>query len=216
MIDAAADGDCRQREAFAKCYGFVIRAYLKARWKSLQLYQEVDDAAQDVFAECFRDDGPLDKVERERAGGFRPFLYGVVRNIARRIEQKHVSEKHGRVSGVELDAYPADTPELSKSFEQAWAQAMMRQAADLQKLRAQQQGGESLQRVELLRLRFQHGLPIREIAVKWGVDPAQLHREYAKARNEFREALTEVVALNLPNAQEAVETECRSLLAALG
>ncbi|MEJ7637578.1 MAG: hypothetical protein WKF75_06195 [Singulisphaera sp.] len=33
-------------------------------------------------------------------------------------------------------------------------------------------------RIALLEFRFQEGLPIREIARRWGTDPARLHREY--------------------------------------
>jgi hypothetical protein len=70
--------------------------------------------------------------------------------------------------------------------------------------------------VELLRLRFQDGLPIREIARRWGADAAALHHEYAKARQEFQAALLEVVAFHHPGTPAEVEQACANLLTSLG
>jgi hypothetical protein len=70
--------------------------------------------------------------------------------------------------------------------------------------------------VELLRLRFNDGLPIREIAVRWGEEAARLHHEYATARDEFQSALREVVAFHHPGtAPGEVDQACRELLARL-
>ena len=73
----------------------------------------------------------------------------------------------------------------------------------------------AIRRVEILRLRFEEGLPIREIARKWNAEAAALHREYAKAREEFHAALKEVVAFHLPERPEAVDGECAGLLTLL-
>jgi RNA polymerase sigma-70 factor (ECF subfamily) len=70
--------------------------------------------------------------------------------------------------------------------------------------------------VELLRARFHEGLPIRDIARRWGTDAAALHHEYAKARQEFKAALLEVVAFHHPGSPTEVEQECANLLAHLG
>ena len=88
MIEAAAKGSQPDRDLFAKNFLPVVRSYLTARWKSGALLAMCDDAVQDVFVECFRSGGPLARADRERAGGFRPFLFGVVRNIARRFEER--------------------------------------------------------------------------------------------------------------------------------
>jgi RNA polymerase sigma-70 factor (ECF subfamily) len=74
----------------------------------------------------------------------------------------------------------------------------------------------ALRRVELLRLRFHEGLPIREIARRWRDDPATLHREYARAREEFKEALIGVMAFHHPGSPAQAERECAELLALLG
>jgi len=74
----------------------------------------------------------------------------------------------------------------------------------------------AFRRVELLRLRFREGLPIREIARLWGADPAHLHREYAKARREFSTALRDVVREHLPEGGANLEAECSRLAEFLG
>jgi hypothetical protein len=45
-------------------------------------------------------------------------------------------------------------------------------------------GDRAVRCVELLRLRFQEGLPIRDIATRWNEDAAKLHHEFATARDE--------------------------------
>jgi RNA polymerase sigma-70 factor (ECF subfamily) len=70
--------------------------------------------------------------------------------------------------------------------------------------------------VELLRLRFHENLPIRDIARRWGTDPAVLHHEYAKAREEFRSALLDVVTFHHAGGPGAIEEACRNLLTSLG
>jgi RNA polymerase sigma-70 factor (ECF subfamily) len=92
----------------------------------------------------------------------------------------------------------------------------MREAAERQAERAGRDGEAALRRVELLRLRFQEGLPVREIARRWAVDPATLHREYARARKEFKAALLDVMAFYHPGSPADAERECAELLELLG
>ena len=92
----------------------------------------------------------------------------------------------------------------------------MREAAARQAERADALGPEARRRVELLRLRFQEGLPIREVARLWGDDPAALHREYARARQEFKAALLDVMASYHPDSPAQAERECADLLRLLG
>jgi RNA polymerase sigma-70 factor (ECF subfamily) len=91
----------------------------------------------------------------------------------------------------------------------------MTEAAQLMKRRAGERGGEAVQRVELLRLRFEDNLPIRTIAERWGVPAARLHHAYALARQEFRSALLEVVAFHQPGSPAEVEQEAAGLLRSL-
>jgi RNA polymerase sigma-70 factor (ECF subfamily) len=211
LIHAAADGSPPERDEFARRYAPVLRAYLSARWRVSPLLQDVDDVVQDIFIECLRPGGALGRVDPARAGGFRAFLYGVARNVALRREAR----RQPPPDGAALDAIPDDHTSLSHVFDRAWARTILREAARRQEERARVAGERALRRVELLRLRFQEDLPIREIARRWEMDAAALHHEYARARDEFREALHEVVAFHQPGDPQEVEEECRKLLSRL-
>jgi RNA polymerase sigma-70 factor (ECF subfamily) len=216
IIAAAARGDAAGREEFARRYEKPVRAYLLARWRATNHMQQVEDAAQEVFVECFRAGGVVERADPGRAGGFRPYLYGVVRNVARQFERRHAAEQARAVSPNALDEHSADDASLSIVFDRAWAKTVMRQAAHQQRQLAERDGAEAVRRVELLRLRFQEGKPIRDIAKLWGIDVDHLHHEYAKARKEFQQALRTIVAFHCPGSAEVVERECRDLLSLLG
>ena len=109
----------------------------------------------------------------------------------------------------------ADDPTQSRLFDRTWARAIMAEAGRLQRARAEERGPEAVGRVELLRLRFEENLPIREIALRWATDPATVHKSYALARKEFRQALLEVVAFHHPGSAVELEEEAASLLKAL-
>jgi hypothetical protein len=91
----------------------------------------------------------------------------------------------------------------------------MSEAALLQQRWATERGPEVVQRVDLLRLRFEGNLPIRTIAVHWGVPAAGVHHAYALAPKKFKAALLEVVAFHHPGSPAEVEQEAESLLTAL-
>jgi hypothetical protein len=180
VIRAAAAGSPVDRDELARRYvGF--RAYLAARWRGPGLRPDLE-AVQEVFVECFRQGGALEAAGAGRVPNFRDFLYGVIRNVARRFESRPV-----RAAGP-LPDVEADEASASRLFERTWAQAIMAEAAQLQRTRAAERGAEAVQRVGLLRLRFEENLPIRAIASRWEVDAAWLHHAYALARQEFRRA----------------------------
>ncbi len=207
LIHAAADGDQPARERFARLYQPIARGYLVNRWQRSLLQSKLDDAVQDVFVECFKTDGVLDKVAQSQPEGFRAFFHGVLRNIARRHEEKH------RPAIPLPDDQPADETSLSRAFDKAWARALLKEAAQVQAEAAAESGERAVRRVELLRLRFQEGMPIRDIAAKWNEDAAKLHHEFAIARDEFRIALRKVVAFQMPAATEPqLESACRDVL----
>ncbi len=217
VIRGAAAGDDAQRQLFARRYEDVVRAYLVARWRRSPLLQDVDDAIQEVFVEAFREGGVLSKADPEYPGGFRAFFYGVVRNVAMRLESRQ-GRRRDRQPATEFFQESPDARDdgLSRVFDRAWARSIMLEAAQRQRERAEFERGSALTRVELLRLRFHEGLPIREIARLWQDDPARLHREYARARKEFRAALAEVVAGHQPGSNEAaIDRHCASLLSLL-
>jgi DNA-directed RNA polymerase specialized sigma24 family protein len=194
MIRAAAVGDPAARERFGRVYLPVVKAYLAARWRAVPRPPDSDEAAQDVFVECFRSGGLLEKADPDRDGGFRAFLLGAVRNVARRHEAKK------RLFEQLPADLPADDTAPAEAFDRAWARTLLKEAGRVQEERARSMGPVAVQRVQLLRLRFGEGLPIRDIAARWGEDAARLHHEYATARDEFRLALRSVVAFHHPGS----------------
>jgi RNA polymerase sigma-70 factor (ECF subfamily) len=209
VIRAAAAGSPVDRDDIGRRYLGVVRAYLSARWRRSPLQPDLEDAVQEVFVECFRQGGALEAAATGRVPGFRAFLYGVVRNVARRFETRPLRDASS------LPEIPANEESLSRLFERTWAQAIMAEAAQIQRRQAGDHGPEAVQRVELLRLRFEENLPIRTIAERWDVPAADLHHAYARARQEFKAALLEVVAFHHPGSPAEVEQEAASLLKAL-
>jgi RNA polymerase sigma-70 factor (ECF subfamily) len=136
--------------------------------------------------------------------------------VARRFESRINAETKKRTHGqIDVDAIPVDDSRLSQIFEREWAKSIMRQAAERQRTRAEQLGDAALARVELLRLRFEEELPIREIAKLWQVDAPVLHREYARARQEFKDSLHQVVAFHFTGSHMELQREIAAILAAL-
>jgi len=213
VIRGAAAGDTTARSRFAETYLTVVRAYLGSRWRRHVAAERLEDAVQDVFLDCFKHGGALGRLDQTRRIPFRTFLYGVVRNVALRYEERGAKQRERQPpSEFQAEAVPADDQRLSASFDRAWARAMIARAAARQRQQAAELGEEAQRRVELLRLRFTDGLPIREIAAMWSEDPARVHREYAKAREEFKGALRDEVAFHDPGVPAAVEQEVVKLL----
>ena len=168
---------------------------------------------QDVFAECCRPGGALDRVDPSRPGGFRAFLYGIIRVVALRFETR---PRHRREQSPprndDMCEVPADDTSVSLAFDRARARSLLREAAERQAELAGRGPGRGAP-VELLRLRFHDGLPIREIARRSGCDPDAVHREYARARQEFKAALADVVLAHQPDGTPGeIERECAALL----
>ncbi len=67
VIEGAAAGRVTDREEFARRYGPVVRACLAARWRPADAHT-LDDAVQEVFVECFKRGGVLDRAGRDRGG----------------------------------------------------------------------------------------------------------------------------------------------------
>jgi RNA polymerase sigma-70 factor (ECF subfamily) len=213
VIRAAAAGSPADRDELGRRYLGVVRAYLSARWRGSALRDDLDDATQEVFVECFRQGGAVEAAGAGQVPDFRSFLYGVIRNVARRFESRPGVTR--RVAAAPLPEIAADDASQSRLFDRTWAQAIMAEAARLQRQRAAEGGPEALQRVELLRLRFEENQPIRAIAQLWGTDAARLHHSYALARQEFRAALLAVLAFHQPGSPAEIEQEAASLLKAL-
>jgi len=215
VVRGARDGDDQARNLFAETYLDVVRAYLGARWRRNVLQERIDDAVQDVFMDCFKADGALGRVNRDRNVAFRTFLHGVVRNVALRYEERCGNQREKQAASTfEMWDAMAEDERLSRAFDKAWVRGLLSRAAARQETTARQRGETALRRVDLLRLRFGEGLPIREIAERWGEDPARLHHEYAKAREEFKVAMREEIAFQNPLAPPALDWEVEQLLSA--
>jgi RNA polymerase sigma factor (sigma-70 family) len=217
LIRGAAAGTEGYRDDFARRYESTVRAYLAHRWLDSRLLGELDDAVQEVFLECFRSGGVLDRIREDEPDSFRAFLYGVTRNVALRFERSAGRKRQGEPpSSQDPEGLTDDAPSMSRVFDRAWAEAIFRQAGALQEDRAREAGEKAMKRVELLRLRAGEDLPIREIARLWGADPAAVHKEYAKARKEFRAALHDVIGFHHPRATDVeIELKCSELLGLL-
>ena len=216
IVEGAVRGDPEARETFARTYLQVVRNTLHFRWRQGPLSDRVEDAVQDVFMDCFRKEGALGRVDRER-GGFRNFLHGVVRFVALRYEERGgpLRREFQPPSSFDASDVPSEDEGLSKIFDRSWAQALLARAVERHRQWAVTEGEASLRRFELLKLRFQEGLPIREIAARWELHPTFVHREYKRAREEFKRAMKREVAFHQPGAPAAVERECEKLLSLL-
>jgi len=213
LVQAAARGDREARADFAVRYVPVVRAALAARWEGSPFLREIEDAVQDLFVECFRVKGAIEGADPSRPGGFRAYLRGVVQNIAARVERRAGQDMRKR-EPKEIDPgklVAADT-RLSIAFDRAWARSIMREAGGLHASRAKAQGAAAEKRLQILRLRFEEGLPIRDIAPRLGMEPSVAHHEFARARKDFRTALNQVVAFYRPGSTEDVDRECGELL----
>ena len=213
MIAQAARGDLTRRDEFACRYRPVLLAYFSARWRGPGQAQLVEDAVHEVFLDCFKEGGVLARANPGRSGGFRAFLYGVARCVALRFEERRHRDREQQPPSSFFDSCGSDTDPVATAFDRAWAKALMREAADAMLARARQRDERALTQVEILRLKVQQGLPIREIAKQLDLESAHAHAEYRAARQVFRRELMEVVRRHLPSAVDTeVEAECRELL----
>ena len=212
IVQGAAGGNVERRREFAHTYLPIVRSYLGARWRGSGYISHLEDATQDVFVDCFKEHGALERVDPARGARFRTFLFGVVRNVALRYEERRGRNKERQPeSGFQLQV-EANEATLSRVFDRAWARALMKRAMERQKLQAADRGDDARRRVELLRLRFHEGLPIREIAQRWGMDAAVVHRQYRTAREEFQAALVAEVRFHNRGTEADVHQECAALL----
>jgi hypothetical protein len=134
------------------------------------------------------------------------------------VRRGRFEERRGRqpAAGIDGATIKAREEQLSRVFDRSWAQTMMRLASELMRARAEAGGASARLGIELLRLRFQDGLPIREIAAQWEMDAEAVHRTYARARAEFHTCLRMIVRDHAVRTEQDLDAECRRLLALLG
>jgi RNA polymerase sigma-70 factor (ECF subfamily) len=214
LLQGARAGHSRERDEFVRIYSSPIRGFLAGRWRGGPLLEHVEDAVQDVFLEFLKPGGVLDKVDATAPGGFRALLAAVVRNVAARHEKRDQQQRgRGAAEAPPLDDLLQIQTSLSQALDREWARALAREAAAEQERRARERGGAALVRVEILRLRFHEGLPIREIAERLELEPDYVHHQFAKARRDYREALLTVLRGRFPKATaEELDAQCTQLM----
>lgn len=82
VLRAASTGDTDARSTFARRYEPTIRFFLSARWRGRALAAEVGDATQEVFVECLKPGGVLERADAV-SGDFRALLGSVIRGNRR-------------------------------------------------------------------------------------------------------------------------------------
>lgn len=214
LVQQAAAGVPLGRDRFAQVYTEPIRAYLGNRWRGQCFDRELDDAVQDVFLECFRPGGMLARLDADKCSSFRAYLFGVVRNIALRWEQRMARQHRRQPEAKDLDALTDGGDSLSRHFDRAWAHNLLRVAIQTMAAEAQQ-SPEAVRGLEILRLRFQDGVPIRDIARATGEDATLLHRQFARAKRDFERVLRNLLAPRPDAPQEELDQEIDFLLSLL-
>jgi RNA polymerase sigma factor (sigma-70 family) len=210
-IAAAGRGEARARDGLTARYLPMVRAYFGRRWQAPALREQADDAVQEAFLELFRAGGALERVDPGRSGGFRAYLAGVLRHVALRFEERWARARARAGPTDAVESVLDDETTLSAVLDREWARALAREAGARMADLAARADEAAVRRVELLRLRFRDGLPIRTIAARWGMDAARLHHEYARARTEFLGALRAVIAERQGGTAAEVEAACRAL-----
>lgn len=206
VVLGAAAGEPQQREIFARRYEPVVRAYLASRWRVPREHPDVGDVTSDVFVECFKDGGVLERVDRGLEGGFQAYLYGVVRNVARMAERRWTQRRQRSAGPVsDLDVFEGDEATLSEVFDRAWARSLVGEARQLMHDRAAA-SSVTARRFRALQMRFDEGLPPRRIAEVMELRVESIYELLREGRSEFRATLMGLVADHHPGASQ-VEIE---------
>ncbi len=212
LLAGAAAGEGSARTQFVARYENLVRAFLSSYLGGGSFHDEIDDLIQEVFVECFRGGGVLHRTVHTPPKNFRAYLRGVSLNLARKWIEKRRKAKEHISEGEVLELQHTTEQTASKVFDQLWAEGVVTDAADLMESRALKKSFAARRRVELLRLRFHVGLPIRKIAHQWELPPRRVHKDFATAKEEFRKALADVVTVYCRGSQSDIDEECRRVL----
>jgi hypothetical protein len=75
---------------------------------------------------------------------------------------------------------------VSQLLDRAWMEMIVRNAGERFRAACRADGADGLRAWEILRLRFEDGLPIRTIAARLACPATAVHVEYRRARRRFR------------------------------
>ncbi|PIE24642.1 MAG: hypothetical protein CSA62_02085 [Planctomycetota bacterium] len=210
MIDGAAKGQAEAREQVALLYAPLVRRYLAARWRLPQDHEQVNEGCQDAMLQLFKPGGALENVNAHQGGGFRGYLYGLVRNVALMIERS--SRRHSERqpnADFELDKIEVDEATLSQVFDRGWARMIAQRARSRMAAKLQDKKPEVYRSLELC---YSEGLAPRQIAKELGKSAGIAYELLRSARKEYRRALLDTVAEFYPGKTHAeIEATCREL-----
>jgi DNA-directed RNA polymerase specialized sigma24 family protein len=191
LLEGVLRGEQTAHARFVRFYFPVVLAYLQSRWRGRVLVQDAEDATHEVLVEFLRENGALTRCDVASPLRFRRFLLGVARNVALRWEDRSSAQRQREVALPSPDLEPeADDADPAAHFDRRWAHGILASALDDMRLRAESGDARTMRHLSLLNERFFEGRTIAMIAGARGEDPAHLHHEYARARNEFEAALT--------------------------
>lgn len=212
LIRKAAEGDMVARSRFAMSYLPLVHASLSARWRGRALRSEVDEAVQEVFLECFKEGGVIVKTSRDPPESFRAFLKTVISNVARRREVLEQDGRRRTPISAPLEELESRSASPGDALDGRWAAALLKEVLDLVRAWSRSRPEGRSDPVELLQLRFMDGTPVREIARRWNQDVGRLHRELARARASFMEAMAAVLARRGLRTKVEIDTAVNRLL----
>lgn len=213
LIRSAAEGGRAAREEFGRRYMPLVEACLASLGSLRPTGSDLDDAVGEVLVECLKSQGLLERAELGRGAGFRALLFAACRNVALRQRTRRGRRREVSVETGVIEALTSEEERtLGRAFDQAWAAELLREAGEHQAREAQRKGLAAVRRVEILRLRFQEGLEVRDVAALLALEPDFVHHEYAQGRKEFERSLRAVIAEHHPDAPEEAARELRELL----
>ena len=154
----------------------------------------IDDAAQEVYLECFRRGGAFAHFAPERARhGVTGFLRGVVRNVAHRFERQWSRERAHRAH-LTVTPLPVHSSDDAVPAGDSTGVAHEHVVAALDRLDHDDPArGTQRSLRAFLHLHFDDGLPVRTIAKHWQETPDHVHELRSRACRRFRNCLLAVL-----------------------
>lgn len=188
-------GDRRTQDRFCRRYLPQVRRWLQRRWRHGTLRSWIGDGVQEVFLECCRPGGVLDRTAPTPDHAFGTCLRAVVRNVAARIERREArAAACGKPDGSRLRYVEAPAAGGADLID--WPRIRAEVAAAIGGLDAEPcVAGHSLG--ELLQLWFAAGVPVPEIASRWHERPDTIQKHRRRACRLLRRSLARAIGIDV-------------------
>jgi hypothetical protein len=194
MIANAASGAPEDCQEFVRRFAGPVAEYLRHHDGQNAGAERLASVLDRLLVRCARS-----VTEPLAPSRFRAFLFASL--------QSALEEEEGAAAA---SLTPADS-----IFARAFAAATMYEAAEHHRALAKDSGLDACRRLEMLGARYGENLPAEEIADRWGLDAEALDAELARAGQEFREALHEVMEFYHPGQPDHAEREAAELIRVL-